>query len=67
MIGGGDSVFFRISLFLYLSVEKDQILTLSEPAFLVRTETSASFSDNMDDEYAKLIRRMNPPRYMVSL
>lgn len=26
-----------------------------------------SFSQDMDDEYEKLIRRMNPPRYIYSL
>jgi len=37
----------------------------SSSKFLISTEVNVSFSNDMDDEYEKLFRRLNPPRYVL--
>ena len=37
----------------------------SSSKFLISTEVNMSFSNDMDDEYEKLVRRLNPPRYVL--
>jgi len=37
----------------------------SSSKFLISTEVNMSFSNDMDDEYEKLFRRLNPPRYVL--
>lgn len=51
------------SQFVVYLVDAVILFVLHNLIMLSSTDTSASFSHNMEDEYEKFVRRMNPPMY----